>query len=226
MSMIHQLRENRRLMRLASAVYRFFLGGRICLRGKGNQLVAKGVFLRNCRIRVSGEGNRIIIEDSKFLVKGMKINISGNHNLLHIGPDFATEGLSFTMEDDNNTIELGRHCRGGAFSELAVIEGTGIQMGDDCMLSAHITVRTGDSHSILDQQSRKRINPSESVVIGDHVWIGNTVLIFKGTQIGSHSMVAGGSVVTGKTFPANCILGGNPAKVLKEGTDWCSERIA
>lgn len=114
---------------------------------------------------------------------------------------------------------------GGVNSELAAIEGTEIVLGDDCMLSANITVRTGDSHSVLSAQSRQRINQSKSVVIGEHVWIGNTVLIFKGTEIGSHSIVAGGSVVTGKKFPDKSIIGGNPAKVIKENIDWCSERI-
>ena len=93
------------------------------------------------------------------------------------------------------------------------------------MLSANITIRTGDSHSVLNASSRERINKSQSVLIGNHVWIGNTVLIFKGTQISDNSIVAGGSVVTGKSFPKNCIVGGNPAKVIKEGADWCSERI-
>ena len=129
------------------------------------------------------------------------------------------------MEDNNNKIIVGKNCHGGGHSELAAIEGTHIILGDDCMLSANITIRTGDSHSVLDALTRERINKSKSVVIGNHVWIGNTVLIFKGTQISDNSIVAGGSVVTGKTFPKNCIIGGNPAKVIKESADWCSARI-
>jgi len=37
----------------------------------------------------------------------------------------------------------------------------------------------------------------------------------KGAKIGDNSIIAAGSVVTGKTFPANVIIGGNPAKVIK-----------
>jgi len=37
----------------------------------------------------------------------------------------------------------------------------------------------------------------------------------KGAKIGDNSIIAAGSVVTGKTFPANAIIGGNPAKVIK-----------
>lgn len=92
------------------------------------------------------------------------------------------------------------------------------------MLSANITVRTGDSHSVTDLDGN-RINNSKSVLFGNHVWIGNTVLIFKGSQIGAHSVIAGGSVVTGRIFPEHSIIGGNPAKVIKENVDWKRERI-
>jgi acetyltransferase-like isoleucine patch superfamily enzyme len=36
-----------------------------------------------------------------------------------------------------------------------------------------------------------------------------------GTVIGDHCVVATGAVVTGKTFPDNCIIGGVPAKIIK-----------
>ena len=100
-----------------------------------------------------------------------------------------------------------------------------IEFGDDCQLSANITLRTGDSHSIVDLQG-KRINRSKSIRIGDHVWIGNTVLIFKGTQIGNNSIVAGGAVVGGKIFPPYCIIGGNPAKIIKENINWDRKRLS
>ena len=70
-----------------------------------------------------------------------------------------------------------------------------------------------------------RINPSKSIKIGNHVWIGNTVLIFKNAIVGDNSIVAGGSVVGGKVFPSNCIVGGNPAKVIKEGVNWERQRF-
>lgn len=225
MSIIHKLRTNHNLRILASKVYSL-IGSNSCkLKGKDNQLVTKGTFRRHCKIRVYGDNNRIVFAESLYGIRNVMINIFGNNNLIQIGKNFATDGLCFSIEDDNNKIILGENCHGGVNSELAAIEGTEIVLGDDCMLSANITVRTGDSHSVLNAQSRQRINQSKSVIIGNHVWIGNTVLIFKGTEIGPHSIVAGGSVVTGKTFLENCIIGGNPAKVIKENIDWCSERI-
>jgi acetyltransferase-like isoleucine patch superfamily enzyme len=128
------------------------------------------------------------------------------------------------MENDDNQIILGDHFTGGGNSELAAIEGTSIVFGQNCLLSANITVRTGDSHSITDMDG-KRTNRSRSVMIGEHCWIGNTVLIFKGTTIGANSIVGGGSVVSGKDYPDNSLVAGNPASIVRNGVNWKYERI-
>ncbi len=225
MSIIGKLRTDPKLRRITACIYSLL--GHNCkkIKGIGNEVITQGTFRKGCKIRVYGNNNRIVFAESVYRISNINISIYGDDNQILIGENFATDGLCFSVEDNNNKIIVGKNCHGGGHSELAAIEGTHIILGDDCMLSANITIRTGDSHSVLDALTRERINKSKSVVIGNHVWIGNTVLIFKGTQIGDNSIVAGGSVVTGKTFPKNCIVGGNPAKVIKEGADWCSERI-
>lgn len=154
----------------------------------------------------------------------MSISIYGDNNLVEIGTDASCDGLTICIENNNNQVLLGDRFRCGTNTELAAIEGTSIVFGKDCMLSANISIRTGDSHSVVDLGG-KRINQSKSITIGEHTWIGNTVHIFKGTEIGHNSIVAGGSIVTGKTFPPHSIIGGNPAKVIKENVDWLEERI-
>jgi acetyltransferase-like isoleucine patch superfamily enzyme len=47
----------------------------------------------------------------------------------------------------------------------------------------------------------------------ENVWVGMNVIILKGVTIGKNSVIAAGSIVT-KPIPANCLAGGNPAKVL------------
>lgn len=56
---------------------------------------------------------------------------------------------------------------------------------------------------------------AKSVVIGENVWIGGDVIIMPGVSIGEGCIVAGGAVVT-KSFPPYCLIGGNPAKFIKE----------
>ena len=59
---------------------------------------------------------------------------------------------------------------------------------------------------------RKPIN------IGNNVWTGMNSLILKGVSIGENSIIAAHSVVT-KDVPDNVIVGGNPAKILKQLVD-------
>lgn len=55
---------------------------------------------------------------------------------------------------------------------------------------------------------------SKPIVIEDDVFIGANCLILKGVTIGARSIVAAGSVVT-RSVPADCIVGGNPARIIK-----------
>lgn len=51
------------------------------------------------------------------------------------------------------------------------------------------------------------------VKIGDYVYIGTNALIMPGVTIGNNVLVAAGSIVT-KSVPANCVVAGNPAKII------------
>jgi acetyltransferase-like isoleucine patch superfamily enzyme len=57
-------------------------------------------------------------------------------------------------------------------------------------------------------------NLSDKVKIGDGVWIGFGAILLSGIEIGHNVIIASGAVVT-KSFPANVIIGGNPAKIIK-----------
>ena len=217
--------------KLFAKIYRLWGYNRISIKGRGNQydLNVLGLFIAHSRIVINGNNNKLIFLPNKIggvtHFTRLNITIYGNNNSIIIGAYSSGCGLSISIENDNNQIILGYHFTVGPNTELAAIEGTVIEFGDDCQLSANITLRTGDSHSIVDLQG-KRINRSKSIRIGDHVWIGNTVLIFKGTQIGNNSIVAGGAVVGGKIFPPYCIIGGNPAKIIKENINWDRKRLS
>lgn len=61
---------------------------------------------------------------------------------------------------------------------------------------------------------RRKLGAIWKVVIGKNVWIGNNVTILKDRKIGDNSIVAAGAVVSGK-FPANVIIGGIPARIIR-----------
>ena len=57
-----------------------------------------------------------------------------------------------------------------------------------------------------------------NITVGNDVWIGTRAIIMPGVEIGDHSIVASGAVVT-KSFEPYSVIGGVPAKLIKKRTD-------
>lgn len=214
----------KRYERLASFIYRALHTSKFKV-AKGNTINVSNCFASSCEFIIIGYGNEITIEKGMTHLKKCKFYISGNYNRVHISNGCKCKETIFHIEDDNNEIIIKPNVRITGATQLAVIEGTRIEVGQGCLFSQNITIRTGDSHSILSLESNKRINPSKNVIIKDYCWIGYSVMILKGTIINEHSIVASGAILTGETFPSNSIVGGIPGKVLKNGVDWCDKRL-
>lgn len=179
--------------------------------------------LWKCKINNKGTGNRIILQNGCIL-RGCTFNFYGSNNTVKIGENVSVVQSVFHMEDSNNTISINDNTKVCGKNEYACIEGTEITIGKDCLISGNIYFRTGDSHSVLDMLEN-RINPSKSIRICDHVWIGQSVIITKGVYIAEHSVVGIGSVVTRKFDECNIAIAGNPAKCIKQKINWDAKRI-
>lgn len=181
-------------------------------------------YIKKCKIRSHGKNNKIIVGDFSRLI-GCTISIRGNNNTIRIGDRCLCRNAVFCIEDDNNTIEVGDETAMHGEISLSVIEGTAITIGRECLFSSKINIRTGDSHSLVQKGTMNRINPSRSIDIGDHVWIGMGVTILKGTRIADHCVVGAASLLNKVYERPNCVIAGVPAKEVKENVDWVAERI-
>lgn len=88
-----------------------------------------------------------------------------------------------------------------------------ITIGDFTRIGQNVTMMDFEAHGI-DPLLRSKIGTVDTIVIGENVWIGNNVTILKNTEIGKNTIVATGAVVSG-VFPENVIIGGVPAKIIK-----------
>ena len=151
--------------------------------------------------------------------------IGGSNNTIVIGERCYLNHVVFCMEGDGNTIEIGNHTGLYGRAELAAIEGTAISIGGNCMFSSDVYMRTGDSHSVLRKGTRERMNPSKSIRIGRHVWIGTKVTVLKGAQVPQDCIVGAGSLLTHAFEHPNCVIAGVPAKEVKQDVDWTDQQL-
>lgn len=91
-----------------------------------------------------------------------------------------------------------------------------IVIGNNIIIAQHV-VMSGLNHGYEDINTPIRLQPctTSKIIIEDDCWIGANAVITAGVTIGKHSIVAAGSVVT-KSVPPYSIVGGNPAKILKQ----------
>ena len=88
-----------------------------------------------------------------------------------------------------------------------------ITIGDSVMIANSVYITDSDWHGVYNRTERsERVTP---VHIGNNVWLGDHAVILKGVTIGENSVVAASAVVS-KDVPANVVVAGNPAQVVKE----------
>lgn len=86
----------------------------------------------------------------------------------------------------------------------------GIELGDNVQLGPHVSIVT-DNHDLKNRYVLK----CKPVKLCNNVWVGANALILPGVIVGENSVIAGGAVVT-KDVPANVIVAGTPAKVIRK----------
>lgn len=87
----------------------------------------------------------------------------------------------------------------------------GITLGDDCLIGHNVVFAT--LNHFIEPSERASLQPAP-IVLGEKVWVGSSSTILQGVTIGDNAIIAAGSVVT-KDVPANAIVGGVPARLIR-----------
>ncbi|WP_408598208.1 hypothetical protein [Limnohabitans sp.] len=139
---------------------------------------------------------------------------------LEIGRGARTgPGLVIDIIERNSILKIGDNFKAGSRLHIGCLKSVTIKenvlIASDVYISDHShgqynEIISDDPNSIVNN----RILSQEDIVINENVWIGEKVCILPGAEIGRNSIVGAGSVVNSK-IPANSIVAGVPAKVIK-----------
>lgn len=139
--------------------------------------------------------------NSLFFRRGGKLSIHGYNEIGRGSLVWILEGGSIKLRGNSYMAGCNK-----------IIAKENIDIGRDCSIAWGVTITDHDFHkTYLDGIEQPETLP---VKICDGAWIGMNATILKGVTVGQRSIVAAGAVVT-RDVPANCMVAGVPAKVVK-----------
>jgi maltose O-acetyltransferase len=98
--------------------------------------------------------------------------------------------------------------------DCVILDVCKVSIGNNCMLAPGVHIYTA-THPVNPIERNKGPEFGKPVTIGDNCWIGGGAIINPGVSIGDNVVIASGAVVT-KDVPSNVVIGGNPARIIKE----------
>lgn len=191
---------------LKNFINKYILKPKIKIAGSGNTVsVSSSAYLRKVRFNVFGNNNSVVIDDNVYL-HNTKINIGFpdcpiNNCKVYIGKCTSANALYIQLGESNSEVKI----------------------GDNTMISFNVEVSCTDTHAILDYEGNL-LNAGKFIEIGSNVWICKNTVILKNTKVPDGCIVAQNSTVTKCFETQNCVLAGNPAKVVKENIKWSNKR--
>lgn len=169
--------------------------------------------LVNSQIVFKGYNNIIYCEDDVNINNSL-ISFEGNNSLVYLSRGNYPVNLYLR---DNSTVYFGRDNKIISNVNINIQESQNFVMGDDGIIASGVNIRSFDGFPIYDSMSKERINLSESIFIGDHVWLDHVSYISKGAQIGSGAIIGNHSFVApSTTILSNNYVLGNPVQVVEE----------
>lgn len=167
-----------------------------------------------------------IAPTSRFYTKSEVHNLRQDNSKIKIGERSHVKG-ELLLFAHAGKIEIGDDSYIGEGTRIWSAEH--VKIGNNVLISHNCNIIDTDSHEIdpikraltfqnMIKHGHAKVNNdivSKTIVIEDYAWLSFNVSILKGVRIGKGAIVAAGSVVT-KDVPAFCLVGGNPAKIIKQ----------
>lgn len=184
------------------------------------------------RVRFVSLSGSIKLKSDKLKLGMIKIGSQGTDMFPKSGTVLNIKG-DITIEDRmvlgmgssiiclvGSSIRFGKNAIIGA-NNLIYCEKS-ITFGDDFLTSWDCQIMDSDTHKVIDIETGHFNAEAQDVTTGAHVWLGNGVIVNKGTNLPSNTIVASRSLCNKdySKIGENCVLAGSPAKVVSTNKKW------
>jgi acetyltransferase-like isoleucine patch superfamily enzyme len=175
---------------------KIYLGKKCTITNKSNIQFGKNVTIESYSIIDGFAKNKIILGD------GVKI---GSFSKLLSTSHLATFGIG---------MKIGNNSAVGDFTHFGATGG--LEIGNDVIMGSYVSFHS-ENHNFSDSNKliREQGVNSKGIKIGNNIWVGAKVTFLDGCEVGDNSIVAAGAVVN-SVFPSNSLIGGVPAKIIKQ----------
>lgn len=139
-------------------------------------------------------GGKIVFADDGHIGHGALLHVKPNATL-SLGKNFAISGTT------------------------KIICTNSIEMGDDVQFSWDSLVMDSNAHTIYNCDGNE-LEKTGTICLGNRIWIGANTTLLKGTRIADDSVVASNSLVNKAFSDQKVLIGGIPAKIIKQIGGW------
>ena len=171
----------------------------------------KGLLLKGVPVIFNKSGAELTIGDNCTIKSSFLSNLVGLYSRTII----VTRAPEAYIHIGNNV----------GISGATIYARKGITIGDNTAIGGNVKVLDNDFHPI-EAEMRNQLMcdsnggdsdlvPAREISIGKNCFIGCNAIILKGTVLGDGCVIGAGAVVEGK-FEENCVMAGNPAKVIRK----------
>jgi len=173
-----------------------FIGKNTIILNRSNIVTGQNVTIEDY-VKVDGYAkNKVILGNNSKI---------GKYSIITCTSHMSKYGKGFKMGDNSS---CGQFCEFGSAG--------GVTIGNDVIMGGYISFHS-ENHNYENNELliREQGVTSKGIEIGNNIWVGAKVTFLDGVKVGNNCVIAAGSVVT-KDFPDNVIIGGIPAKIIKE----------
>jgi acetyltransferase-like isoleucine patch superfamily enzyme len=156
-------------------------------------------------------GYRMKLDGMLFLGSGVKLEIGRRARVRFgrwtwIGHDTKIRCHEGEVRIGDKTV-LGQECTISAYQHVSI--------GEQCVVADRVMLIDFD-HNVAEVERPIRVQGiyKRDVRVGNNVWIGFAAQILRGVTVGDNAIVGAGAVVT-KDVPANAVVAGVPARVIR-----------